>query len=166
MAKQEILDVMAELKIVVASTFVPFSRSRNKGEKDRSLNWKIRILVDGRQILETDYSSGVAHCPSYKQGRMTVDMYRAIVDETENGKEGGNRKAILPDPESVIVCLVSDSDVLDHSTFESWAGDLGYDVDSRKAEATYRACLMIALALRVGVGEVGLVKLREACQDY
>lgn len=44
--------------------------------------------------------------------------------------------------------------------------ELGYDPDSRKAEAIYKACLEIALKLRNALGEDGLAKLREAAQDY
>lgn len=62
--------------------------------------------------------------------------------------------------------LVSDADVLDCSTFEEWADNLGYDKDSRKAEATYRECLALALKLRNGLGEAALAELREAAQDY
>lgn len=30
------------------------------------------------------------------------------------------------------------------STFEEWADELGYDVDSRRAERTYNACVKVA----------------------
>jgi hypothetical protein len=59
-----------------------------------------------------------------------------------------------------------DSEVIDHPNFESWASEIGYDADSRKAESIYRACLEIALKLRSALGDRGLKELREACQDY
>ncbi len=146
MAKEEIQAFMAENKVTIESEFVPWSQSRNKGEKHRSLNWRIRLLHAGRTILETDYSAGVAHCPSYRQGRRTVD--------------------IAPDACDVIASLSMNSRVLDCSSFEEWAGEFGYDVDSRKAESIYRACLEIALKLRNGLGEEGLRALQNATQDY
>jgi hypothetical protein len=73
---------------------------------------------------------------------------------------------ILPDTCSVIASLVSDADALDHASFEEWASDQGENPDSRAAERTYRACLEIALKLRNAVGEYGLRKLSEACQDF
>ena len=66
----------------------------------------------------------------------------------------------------VLHSLVSDSDVLNYNSFESWASELGYDLDSRKAEGIYRACLSFSLALRNGLGEQLLADLREAVQDY
>ena len=156
MAKEKIQAFMAENKVTIESEFVPWSQSRNKNEKHRSLNWRIKILRADRTILETDYSAGIAHCPSYRQGRRTVDVER----ETETGRR------IAPDACNVIASLSMDSSVLDCSSFEEWAGGFGYDVDSRKAESIYRACLEIALKLRNGLGEEGLRALQIATQDY
>ena len=113
MAKEKIQAFMAENKVTIESEFVPWSQSRNKGEKHRSLNWRIRLLHAGRTILETDYSAGVAHCPSYRQGGRTVDVER----ETETGRR------IAPDACDVIASLSMDSRVLDCSSFEEWAGE-------------------------------------------
>lgn len=44
-----------------------------------------------------------------------------------------------PDVLGVLDCLLSDSGTADNA-FEDWCAELGYDTDSRKAEATYRAC--------------------------
>ena len=73
---------------------------------------------------------------------------------------------ILPDPLDVLYSIVSDSDVLNYSTFEDWAENLGYDPDSRRAESTYRECLKHAIALRVAIGSDGLDRLQAAFQDY
>ena len=44
-----------------------------------------------------------------------------------------------PDISTVLDCLVSDSSGYDNSRcFEDWAGDYGYDTDSRKAETLYQ----------------------------
>ncbi|HVT61903.1 MAG TPA: hypothetical protein VHD33_00235 [Legionellaceae bacterium] len=51
---------------------------------------------------------------------------------------GHNGKA--PEADDVLNCLISDCSVIDQ-TFEDWAGDFGYDTDSRKAEKTYKACI-------------------------
>lgn len=46
-----------------------------------------------------------------------------------------------PKAEEVLDCLASDASGVENSgTFEQWAGEYGYDPDSRKAEQTYRAC--------------------------
>jgi len=49
------------------------------------------------------------------------------------------RMADGPSAADVLDCLASDaSSVLNARGFEDWAGDLGFDPDSRKAERTYR----------------------------
>ena len=73
---------------------------------------------------------------------------------------------ILPDTADVIYSLVMDSDVLNHGSFEDWAGYAGYDTDSRAAEKIYKACLEIALKMSTMIGDIGMAKLRDACEGY
>lgn len=181
---ETLLAAMAKHGITVTAEFVPWSQSRNKGEKSPSLNWRVTLNRNSmpgaeplpRPILTTDYSAGMGHCPSYKQGRLSVDTDAAIRSECETGrsfkrefdrvyKTAGGTK-LEPKPADVMHSLILDSDVIDHPTYESWASDFGYDEDSRKGEAIYRACLEIALKLRAGLGESVLAELRDAAQDY
>lgn len=176
MAQDEMRAAVAELGLTMDAVFVPFSKSRNAASKDPSLNWKITIKRNGREVLTTDYMQGSGHCPAYK----TPDRYakaRMIAYECEHGVSawlapssdtvlGRRGKPILPEIGDVFYSLVIDAGAIDHATFEDWASDFGYDTDSRSAEATYRACLEIALKLRAALGDDGLNKLREAAQDY
>jgi hypothetical protein len=185
--KERAQEAMDRLGLEVKAVFVPWSKSRNYKEgakvSEMSLNWRVTLLRNGREVLTTDYSAGTGHCPAYKadikaMGHSNSLMRgEAIHQECETGlpslprSDGSvyiNRsgKPILPDPLDVLHSLVMDSDALDHSTYEDWASDLGYDPDSRKGEAIYRACLEIALKMRNGIGEDGLAQLREAFQDY
>lgn len=173
MAREELIEAMKKHGLIVESTFVPWSQSRHKNEGHRTLNWRVTLIADpdnGRHILTTDYSAGIAHCPGYSQGDRSILQEETIRRETESGRastlSGLNGKPILPDSCDVLSALVNDADVLNHSTFESWAGDYGYETDSRKAEQLYRACLETALKLRNGLGETILSELREAAQDY
>lgn len=184
MAKEEIKAAMEKHALSVKAEFVPFAQSRNaKDEKtgkakpvnERSLNWRVTLQKAGRDILTTDYSAGIAHCPSYKQmARWTLDYSRAIEFETDTGhsaKQGfgstiAKGKPLLPDSCDVVWSLVLDSDVLNYSRFEDWADNLGFDPDSRKAESIYRACLEIALSLRNGLGESVFSELQTAGEDY
>lgn len=63
----------------------------------------------------------------------------------------------------VLRCLFSDAESAGES-FESWAGDMGYDTDSRKAENTWKACRSIAKRLEVLFG-VNLEAWRELSRD-
>lgn len=180
--------------LTVAAEFVPWSQSRNKDEKETdssgkptarprlSLNWRVTLAKAGRPILTADYGAGIGHCPAYKNPPKhmagNVDAYRrdiAVQWECENGKAArimhgvdfiSGKSPILPDPLDVLHSLIMDASALDAGGFEEWARDYGYDTDSRKAEAIYRACLEIALKLRAGLGDAVLSELREAFQDY
>lgn len=184
--REKIAAAMAGLGLTVKAEFVPFSASRNAandpGNKpgSRSLNWRVTLERNGRPILTTDYSAGIAHAPCYKQiqgkgigVRWTLENTEALTYETEKGRAFNfrsryiqNGKPILPDPVDVVWSLSRDSDVLDSAGFEDWAGELGYDPDSRSAESIYRACLEIALKLRNAIGESGLEALRIAGEDF
>lgn len=175
------------LGLSIHAEFVPFSQSRNAKPdakpSDRSLNWRVTLVRhylngngDARSldILTTDYSAGVGHCPSYRYGmRWNLENATAIEFETEKGRRAPRspsmpigRNPILPDPVDVIASLALDSEILDYAGFEQWADEFGYDPDSRKAEAIYSACLQNALHLRVGLGEQALSELREAAREY
>lgn len=172
---------ITKLNLSVKSEFVPFSQSRNRNESHKSLNWRITLQQAGRDIVTTDYGAGIAHCPAYKAPVRThgnansLLRSQAIELECETGRvsqplnRGGfwsTKRPILPDETNVIASLVSDSDVLNYSSFEEWAGDFGYDADSRKAESIYRQCLEIALKLLDALGESAMDKLAEAARDY
>ncbi len=170
--------------LTVESVFVPFSKSRHKDEKSKSLNWRVTLKKDGRDIITTDYSAGIGHCPSYKNHNSRIHGCknsllhdRFITHEVEKGTEaqdmptfgavlGRKNKPILPDAANVVYSLLMDSDAIEHATFEDWADSTGYDSDSRQAEAIYRACLETGLRLRSGLGDTVLSLLRELFQDY
>lgn len=71
----------------------------------------------------------------YKRRRLTVPFYQG--------------PAITKDPSAadVIYCLCSDARA-GELTFEEFCSEFGYDVDSRKAERTWRACRETAPKLR------------------
>ena len=51
---------------------------------------------------------------------------------------GWNRE---PNVADVMEALFLDADAKNYETFESWAQDMGYDTDSRKAESIFNHCL-------------------------
>lgn len=186
--KDRILSVAADLGLTMTTKFVPWSQSRKAGEKQPSLNWLVTLHKrtrdakdPGPAFLTTDYMAGQGHCPAYKASVKELGHQNSLARdevirwECEHGLKSvsrvsmgivGGTTPIVPDFADVLHSLVSDSDVIDYGTFEEWAGELGYDTDSRAAEKTYQACLAIALKLRNALGEAGLTALREACQDY
>ena len=177
MEKSEILNVIASMGLTVESVFVPFSQSRNKGEKQPSLNWKVTLCKNSVPVLLTDYSAGCTHVPGYEQFPKAKNLHFAIIHlSCEKGIEHAYNlsgvfakyptKRILPDTLDVIYSLQFDVNVLNYRSFEDWAGIFGHNPDSRRAEKIYQDCLEMALALRNAIGEQGMQALSEAFQDY
>lgn len=187
MDHKEISAVIASLGLTISAKFVPFSMSRNKGEKSKTLNWTVTLQRNGKDVMTFDYSAGLGHCPSYKRkAPQDFDQHpkhwpvMASEAECESGQEvrsfmGYSRstgfrcdpkKPINPDTNGVLYSIVMDSSVLDAGGFENWASDYGFDTDSRKAEAIYKQCLEQALQLRAAIGESGIGMLQDAFEDY
>jgi hypothetical protein len=59
-----------------------------------------------------------------------------------------------PEVADVLDCLASDASGIENAkTFEDWAGEYGYDTDSRRAERTYRICVKQAEKLKQFLGD-------------
>jgi len=158
MTNESIQTLIDSNNLTLSCVFVPFSQSRNKDEKHLSLNWKVTLLRNGKEVLTTDYMQGIGHAPSYK----IADKYMAMKAQAFEAETG----IIDPDIKDVLYSLILDSNVLNYPEFEEWASDCGYETDSRKAESIYRDCLKNALRLRGSLGESILAQLSEAFQDY
>lgn len=181
--KTKINEALRVIGLAVTAEFIPLSKTSNKDEW-RSLNWNVTLLRNGREVLTTQYSAGIAHCPSYnskvpsnwnRPDRMWQDAvcefeceagFKAAPFTTWGGFRPDKTKPILPDPADVVYSLIRDAEVLDYATFEEWADNFGYGTDSRKAEQIYRACLEIALKLRAGLGDACMRELAELFEDY
>ena len=61
-------------------------------------------------------------------------------------------KRFKPALRDVLECLFLDAEALSATDFEEWASDFGYDLDSRKAEQTYNACVKTGRDLRRVLG--------------
>lgn len=178
--KQALSDYVQSLNFSYEATFQPRPQPVET-VKNPQLHWLI-TLTKHPHVMQTNYRQGMAHVGNYKQihktrydARRWTNAYRLTCEtgklckvmeyaDTPYQTEKPQPKPNLLD---VLHCLVSDADVLNHTSFESWAGDLGYDTDSRKAEDIYRACLKNAHDLMPIIGgPKGLAKLQELFQDY
>lgn len=187
---------IATLKVEYEAEFVPISQSRNADGKWLSLNWKIKLGrkrgdLTGWQLI-TDYGQGIAHAPGYEhswnQSGHQTEYFKIVAEKgrtagvlpkLSNGKvdwyeakdfhgyKTGKWRPIPPPLlRDILYSLISDSDVIDYAGFEDWAGNFGYETDSRKAEETYKACMDIALKLRALIGEKAMSELRVLFEDY
>jgi hypothetical protein len=72
-------------------------------------------------------------------------------------------RLVCPDPADVVGSLISDGfGALQSSGFDDWAGNYGYDTDSRKAEGIFRLCSEIGLKLQAHFGTA----LTDPCYDW
>lgn len=183
-ARETVNALAHSLGLDMRAVFVPFSQSRNAKPRNgqdkpwQSLNWRVTLTRNGRDVLETDYSQGTAHTPAHNAPAATFDKWQrpqAIALEIETGKRAAAYSGAKPHATAkpipapaladVLNSLALDSDVLEYASYEDWAASLGYDPDSRSGEATYRACLEIALKMRAAIGEPALTQLREAAAE-
>lgn len=85
-------------------------------------HWKVKI-TSGRKQYTVTFSKGFGH----------------------NGRP--------PELSEVLDCLASDAATIENArTFEEWAGELGYDADSRSAEKTYNEVQKQAARLKAFLG--------------
>lgn len=159
--------------VAYSAQFVPQSQSRNKGEKNPSLNWTITV-TRGRMSITTDYTQGIGHMPGYQQmRRRTLDVAKQEETAAETGKViplgttwKPGKTIPVPSLDDVLYSLVMDASTIDCATYEEFASEYGYDEDSRKGEAIYRAGLEIGLRMRSMFGEEGLTRLRALFEGY
>lgn len=123
-------------------------------EKDGDRDWQhfawSATLSRGGVDLSTPFRSGIAH--------VTRTAKRSYYPDW--GEFLPTYQPTPPTAADVLDSLANDASAWENSrSFENFASDLGYDPDSRKAEAIYRACGEIAKGLRNLLGAEGYEEL-------
>lgn len=165
----------------IESKFVPFSKSRsakglelNKWKRypfDKwKLNWDVTIFRNGKKLLTTDYSAGIAHAPAYKKAIgpiTTIHNSEMLWAEVETGHSVfgafGFKGKPIPPPAllDVMSCLTLDAQS-GSMPFSEFCNLFGYDSDSRSARKTWKACAKTARKL----GMVNIDSLSEIMLGY
>lgn len=154
--------VLESLGITTAATYIPH---KTPAGETPQLRWRVSVRRNGLEIYSTEYSAGCACAPSYKGIRSHAT--EAVRRECETGvRHDGRGEVPSPSTADVLYCLLSDAQASDAGSFEEWAGDLGYDTDSRAAERVYKACMDVAAALSKAFTAAERETLSEAFQDY
>ena len=186
--------LIESLGVTVESTYQGVQRE--PGDKKTGepgwLHFAFRVTVKraGRSAaLETPYRMGVGHvklpaAPSSEMSWAVGDRAKAenILDTLRRGKRikpeyereeraiydaAARKQGLAPKPADVLHSLLADGEAFfDGLTFEYWCANLGYDTDSRKAEAMYRACDDTGRRLARMFSPDELAQLREAASDY
>lgn len=176
-------DTLIDAAIVDFTMIATHVPNHSKDPKELRLEYHVAVSYQDRPLVTTPYTMGIAHIPGHEKmcrelnGHVWSILFTNWVREAcTSGRVPKatfsstswipGKTPILPDLRDVIYSLVMDGGAIDYRDFEDWAADYGYDTDSRKAEATYRACLEIGLKLRNTLGEAKLNELRELYSGY
>lgn len=110
-------------KITAQAAAADTNPNMDQDNKDRMDHWRVVLQRPGKRMT-VYFSMGSGH----------------------HGKQ--------PEAGDVLDCLASDASSVENAqSFEDWAGDYGYDTDSRKAHKTYTVCKRKAERLRKFLGE-------------
>lgn len=169
-------DQLAALGLSLTSEHIPLRGSLDL--KTTMVDFRVTVAYNGRGVIATEYHMGLGHCkatskskrPAPNLSRLTLDYFRCL-ESTLRGLPSTFMDDIrwtLPEPTlaDVLSSLLLDSEVLGHPSFESWADEYGYDPDSRRAEATYRACMDTTLRVTNGIPRDVLDAARDVLADY
>lgn len=145
------MPTLYEVKKPVVDMEIALNRLPTK-ERARFADSRINLEIVSPHLPPDDWGK-----PKYKEFPNLVAFcftvrlhYQGRVLETRYQMGLGHDKP--PKPGDVLNCLILDASGVDQP-FEDWASDLGYDPDSRKAEAVYRACQDTRYKLRDLLGE-------------
>lgn len=174
--------------LTITSIFVPFSVSRNRNEKHKSLNYLVSIKSK-TYTLTTDYTKGSGHikiiskknnCAHYSAINRDINILKNKACEIGNYPnevlqgysyqvERQNGKSLpfpIPTIDEVLYSLQCDSDVSNYSCFAEWADTYGYDSDSISAKNIYEACQNIASQFNKILTTKQREELSKLLQDY
>lgn len=158
-AYNELQAAADELGLTLEFQFQPQIFFDGTPPEKMNMKWLATIMHKSKAVLATLYTQGVAHCPSYprgKFGRLTVSEYDNLRRDCANPP----RKGAPRQPLDALWCIATDcQSVMNCGSFEEWAGEFGYDTDSRQAEKTYNECVSNYMALKRAIGDDGIERL-------
>lgn len=156
--ESNVADMLAKASIVVSFQYM--------GEQKRD-NWLCdtwqATITNGKNQQVFDYYTGTGHRKFFKSVFFDTRVYsqqekRRYIEE--------NSQPVEPVAAALIHSLFLDGEACNYS-FEEWAGNYGYDEDSRKALETYLQCQKVGGQLRRIIGNNELLSaLSDALQDY
>ena len=125
--------------------------------------WAVTISHSG-QSMQIEYSTGSAH-RHYRSGKPIKMKYHGLTVWDCDGY--AQTKPNAPELADVLYSVVSDAQgVAFGQSFDDWAGDYGYDEDSRRAEKAFNACRDEYFDLIRLCGREGFETLCELFEDY
>jgi hypothetical protein len=117
-----------------------------------------RITQDGITAYAAPRGQGA---PSYTSDMDSMDWWNVTL--TMHGRQmvipfgmGSGHRSAEPTAHDVLSAILSDASSIENARddFEEWAGDYGYDTDSRTAERTYNQTVKQTDQLRAFLGDL------------
>jgi hypothetical protein len=171
MDREQLADIVPTLGVTIDAKYLSFG-PRDGWGKEPMFNWTVTLKRWTATTMTLAYSMGAAHCEwmtwkeavragchnrrDYDDATKLPPLRGAFEKETMHTAEMRARytRPTPPTLADVLGCLCADASGYDNArTFEEWAGDYGYDTDSRKAESTYRVVAEQAKQLRHLLGD-------------
>ncbi len=140
----------------ITMEILPAHSNPNMADKEREqFHYSIVLKRPEGADLQTFFSTGLGWVNLDKvrrdwNGSNAEPIQGAILKgKVKNANAIPERYRKIPTASDVLDCLASDASTMDNArSFEEWAGDLGYDEDSRTAERTFKVCEKQAEDLR------------------
>lgn len=185
--KEQIQNFLKEHNISMEYVFIPFKQSINCKDSSKSwydkpnwasLNWECTLRKNGLHIITEHYGQGIGHIPGYQSncGRGYTIHEAGIISETINTGVVPWRSSLrtatpgkvpkLSIVDVLFSLLIDGNCYFDGYSFEDWAENYGYEIDSREAEVLYRHCMEVGRKLQATLGTDLINELRELYQDY
>lgn len=151
------------------------------------ISYNVTLKLKGKTIIEAPYRLGVGHVNVKKAGpdMLTRDWttdeqsmlyawqgqphakFKDKQRQANIAAKLARRQGVKPALADVVHSLLMDGEAFFNAqSFEDWAVEYGYGIDSRKAESIYRLCDATGRKLAASVPTDVLAKAREILQDY
>ncbi len=159
--EQEIADLCEKIGLTIESSHAfenPHWEAPTKGSlKVDFHHFEVRLQRDSWTFV-TPYSVGpgvIEHWGRNESPAHVRVMFRNSNPRTVAFVDAMKVAAVQyrPSIADVLGSLMVDASAIDHITFEDWADNFGYDLDSRKAERTYNVCRETGARLVEMLGE-------------
>lgn len=184
MTEQKTLaDFIAEHGLTMSASYQGrFTNDATASSDDRKWDhfaWRVTI-ANGKRNYSTDYRMGIAHQHWDRKGAPIHDLPRGEKwgEQVSQRIIGGRGLTVFdvecrdryakptpPSLEDVLDSLRSDAESVENNPlFDDWAGDMGYDTDSRKAEKVFHACQEVRGQLIKLLGQTAYNDLLESVE--
>lgn len=142
-------------------SLVCFADPANKVDGKTPFKYKVN-LVNGNKVFTTDYIMGPGNVGFRKAGKVE----RAYLHFPLTERECNRLSPVLPEETDVLSCLQLDcSSYTNAMTWEDFASEFGYNVDSIKEKKVFKACRKSHAKLVKFLGQAAFNEFMECTEE-